>query len=50
MRINLGISARLCEGDIMPECIEELPKCVDEDNMVDVIYLDFSKAYNQFPH
>ncbi len=30
--------------------LEEITKCVDDGSPVDVIYLDFQKAFDKFPH
>ena len=29
---------------------EEITKCIDEGSQVDIIYLDFQKAFDKVPH
>ena len=43
------LKARTCLTNLL--CIfEEITKCVDDGSPVDVIYLDFQKAFDKVPH
>ena len=43
------LKARSCLTNVL--CFfEEITKCVDEGSPVDVIYLDFQKAFDKVPH
>ena len=45
----VSYQARSCLTNVL--CIfEEITKCVDDGSLVDVIYLDFQKAFDKVPH
>ena len=45
----MGFSKRSCLTNLL-EYIDTLTKLVDEGHSVDVVYLDFSKAFDKVPH
>ena len=44
------LKKRPCLTNLLEEYIETLSDLVDKGNTVDVIYLDFSKAFDKVPH
>ena len=43
------MSKRSCLTNLL-EYLEDLTKLIDEGNCVDIIYLDFAKAFDKVPH
>ena len=43
------ISGKSCVTQLL-ECVEDLTEALDQYEDVDIIYLDFSKAFDKLPH
>ena len=43
------VSGRSCLTNLI-EFFEHVTKCVDDGSAVDVVYMDFSKAFDKVPH
>ena len=43
------VRGRSCLTNLI-EFFEHVTKCVDEGSEVDVVYMDFSKAFDKVPH